>query len=138
MENEVLSEYPGSVLSYQGPVPGLLDRVYPKQLGLSSIAWGLVWGDFIRPCTNGVLLLHKIASAAFLNKLQTTSKQSASYIGHHTKHEVWRFLMTKPDVGSTPSLLATEPGSTAGWDGKRISSHPQSCLSQTRSGCPSK
>ena len=43
----------------------------PKQLGLSSTACRLVLGDSIRPCTNGVLLLHRIASVAPLSKPQT-------------------------------------------------------------------
>ena len=42
-----------------------------EQLGLSSTACGLVLGDSIRPCTNGVSLLHRIASAALLSKPQT-------------------------------------------------------------------
>ena len=46
---------------------------WPKQLGLGSIVCGMVFGDSIRPCTNGVSLLHRIASAAPLNKPQTTS-----------------------------------------------------------------
>ena len=62
---------PGSVLLCPGPVPGLLGWAYPKQLGLSSTACRLVLVDSIRPCTNGVSLLHQIASAAPLNKLQT-------------------------------------------------------------------
>ena len=41
------------------------------QLGLSSIAYGLVLGDSIRPCTNEVSLLHRIASVAPLSKPQT-------------------------------------------------------------------
>ena len=49
---------PGSVLLFPGPVPGLLGWAYPKQLGLSSTACGLVLGDSIRPYTNGVSLLH--------------------------------------------------------------------------------
>ena len=57
---------------YLRSVPGLLECVCPKLLGLSSIACGLVLEDSIRPCTNGVLLLHRIASAAPLNKPQTT------------------------------------------------------------------
>ena len=44
----------GSVLLCPRPVPGLLGWAYPKQLGLSSTAWGLVFGDSIHPCTNGV------------------------------------------------------------------------------------
>ena len=62
---------PGSVLLCPRPVPGLLGWAYPEQLGLSSTACGLVLGDSIRPCTNGVSLLHRIASVAPLNKPQT-------------------------------------------------------------------
>ena len=62
---------PGSVLLCPEPVPGLLGWAYPKQLGLSSTACGLVLGDSIRPCTNVVSLLHRIASAAPLSKPQT-------------------------------------------------------------------
>ena len=62
---------PGSVLLCPRPVPGLLGWAYPEQLGLSSTACGLVLGDSIRPCTNGVSLLHQIASAAPLSKPQT-------------------------------------------------------------------
>ena len=40
----------------------------PEQLGLSSTACGLVLGDSICPCTNGVSLLHRIASVAPLSK----------------------------------------------------------------------
>ena len=54
-----------------GPVPGLSGWAYPKQLGLSSTACGLVLDDSIRPCTNGVSLLHRIVSVAPLSKLQT-------------------------------------------------------------------
>ena len=43
----------------------------PQQLGLSSTACGLVLGDSIRPCTNGVSLLHRIASVAPQSKPQT-------------------------------------------------------------------
>ena len=59
---------PGSVLLCPRPVPGLLGWAYPDQLGLSSTACGLVLGDSIRPCTNGVSLLYRIASAAPLSK----------------------------------------------------------------------
>ena len=62
---------PGSVLLCPRPVPGLLGWAYPEQLGLSSTACGLVLGDSIRPCTNGVSLLHRIASVAPLSKPQT-------------------------------------------------------------------
>ena len=62
---------PGSVLLCSRPVPGLLGWAYPKQFGLSSTACGLVLGDSIRPCTNGVSLLHRIASVAPLSKPQT-------------------------------------------------------------------
>ena len=62
---------PGSVLLCPRPVPGLLGWAYPEHHGLSSIAWGLVMGDSIRPCKNGVSLLHRIASVAPLSKPQT-------------------------------------------------------------------
>ena len=62
---------PGSVLLCPRPVPDLLEWAYPEQLGLSSTACGLVLGDSIRPCTNGVSLLHRIASVAPLSKPQT-------------------------------------------------------------------
>ena len=51
---------PGSVLLCPGPVPGLLGWADPEQLVLTSTACGLVLGDSIRPCTNGVLLLHQL------------------------------------------------------------------------------
>ena len=66
-----ICENPGSMLLSPGPVPGLLRWAYPEQLGLSSTACGLVLGDSIRSCTNGVSLLHRIASVAPLSKLQT-------------------------------------------------------------------
>ena len=44
---------------------------YPEQLGLSLTACELVLGDSICPCTNGVSLLHRIASVAPLSKPQT-------------------------------------------------------------------
>ena len=53
-----------------GLVPDLLGWAYPEQLGLSSTSCGLVLGDFIFPCTNGVSLLHRIASVAPLRKPQ--------------------------------------------------------------------
>ena len=61
----------GSVLLCPGPVPGLLGWAYPEQLKLSSTAFGLVLGNSIRPCTNRVSLLHRIASVAPLSKPQT-------------------------------------------------------------------
>ena len=54
-----------------GTGAGLLGLAYPEQLGLSSTACGLVLDDSICPCTNGVSLLHRIASAAPLSKPQT-------------------------------------------------------------------
>ena len=42
-----------------------------KLVELSLTACGLVLGDSIGPCTNGVSLLHRIASVAPLSKLQT-------------------------------------------------------------------
>ena len=52
-------------------VPGLLGWAYLEQLWLSSTACGLVLGDFIRPCTNVVSLLQRIANVAPLSKPQT-------------------------------------------------------------------
>ena len=43
-----------------------------QQLGLSSTAFGLVLGDSIRPRTNGVSLLHRIANEAPLYKSKAT------------------------------------------------------------------
>ena len=62
---------PGSVLLCPKPVPGLLGWAYPQQLGLNSTACRLVLGDSICPCTNGVSLLHRIASVPPLSKPQT-------------------------------------------------------------------
>ena len=62
---------PGSVFLCPRPVPGLLGWAYSERLGLSSTACGLVLGDSIRPCANGVSLLHRIASVASLSKPQT-------------------------------------------------------------------
>ena len=62
---------PGSVILCPGPVPGLLGWAYPEQLGLNSTACGLVLGDSIRTCTNGISLLHRIASVALLSKPKT-------------------------------------------------------------------
>ena len=62
---------PGSAFLCPGPVPGLLGWAYPEQLGLSSTTCGLVLGDSIHPCTNGVVLLHQIARVALLSKPQT-------------------------------------------------------------------
>ena len=60
-------------------VPGLLEWAYPEQLGLSSTACGLVLGDFIRPCTNGVSLLHRIASVVPLSKPHIICYNSVPY-----------------------------------------------------------
>ena len=46
------------------------------------------------------------------------------YIGHHIKHKVWRFWMTKLDAGLTTSLPAFDPSRTAFWDSKRINPWP--------------
>ena len=70
-KRSIVKMLPGSVFLCPGPVPGLLGWAYPEQLGLSSTACGLVLANFIRPCTNGVSLLHRIASVAPLSKPQT-------------------------------------------------------------------
>ena len=70
-KRSIVEMLPGSVLLCPGPVLSLLGWAYPEQLGLSSTACGLVLGDSICPCTNGVSLLHGIASVAPLSKPQT-------------------------------------------------------------------
>ena len=45
--------------------------------------------------------------------------------------------MTKLDAGLMTSLPASDPGSAAVWDSKRINPQPQSCLCLAWSGCPS-
>ena len=69
------TEYCESASRLRAFVPGTGSRpvgwAYPEQLGLSSTACGLVLGDSIRPCTNGVSLLHRIANVAPLSKRQT-------------------------------------------------------------------
>ena len=45
--------------------------------------------------------------------------------------------MTKLDAGLITSLLASDPGSAAVWDSKRINPRPQFCLCLAWSGCPS-
>ena len=61
-KRNIVKMFPGSVLLCPRLVTGLLGWAYPEQLGLSSTACGLVLGDSIRPCTNGVSLLHRVAS----------------------------------------------------------------------------
>ena len=61
---------------------GPLERARPKHLGLNSIACELAYGVFTRLCTNGVSLLHRIASVAPPIKPQITLPQRAPYIGH--------------------------------------------------------
>ena len=109
---------------------GLLEWACPEQLGLSSIACGLVLGDSFCPCTNEVSLFHRIASSA--------SEKTADHILsacpiHRAPHAtqgltVW---MTKLDAGLTTSLPASDPGSTAAWGNKRINPRLQSCLCLT-------
>ena len=70
-KRSIVKMLPGSVLLCPRPVPGLLGWAYPEQFGLSSTACGLVLGDSIRSCTNGVSLLHRIANVAPLSKPQT-------------------------------------------------------------------
>ena len=70
-KRSIVKMLPDFVIVCPGPVSGLLGWAYPEQLGLGSTACGLVLGDSIRPCTNGVSLLHRIASVAPLSKPQT-------------------------------------------------------------------
>ena len=86
---------PGSVLLCPGPVPGLLGWGYPAQLGL-SLTYGLVLSDSIRPCTNGVLLLHRIASVAPLNKPHTM----------YQREGIWSKTPQGPALRNCPWLLS--------------------------------
>ena len=68
------AEYCKNASRLRAFVPGTGAR--PVVMGLPRAAWvklncGLVLGDSIRPCTNGVSLLHRIASVAPLSKPQT-------------------------------------------------------------------
>ena len=65
------TEYCENAFRLRAFVPGTGARPVGKQLGLSSTACRLVLGDSIRLCTNGVSLLHRIASVAPLSKPQT-------------------------------------------------------------------
>ena len=62
---------PGSVLLCPETGARPVGMGLPKQLGLSLTACRLVLGDSTRPCTNGVSLIHRIASVVSLSKLQT-------------------------------------------------------------------
>ena len=50
---------------------------------------------------------------------------------------VWWFWMTKLDAGLVTPLPASDSGSAAVWDTKRINPRPQSCLCLAWSGYPS-
>ena len=69
------TEYCENASRLRGFVPQTGAR--PVGMGLPRAAWiklnpcGLMLGDSIRPCTNGVSLLHQIASVAPLSKPQT-------------------------------------------------------------------
>ena len=62
-----------SVLSSLGQALGQWGWACPGHHGSGSTACGLVLGVFSRSCTNGALLLHRIASVALQNKPQNTS-----------------------------------------------------------------
>ena len=61
-----------SVLSSLGRALGQWGWACPDHHGSDSNAGGLVLGAFSRSCTNGALLLHRIASVALQNKPQNT------------------------------------------------------------------
>ena len=75
------TEYCENASRLRNFVPGTSARPVgmglPRAVGLNSIACGLVLGDSICPCTNGVSLLHRIASVAPQNKQckETNTKQ---------------------------------------------------------------
>ena len=98
---------PGSVLFCPRPVPGLLRWACLEQLGLSLTTCGLVLSDSIRPCTNGVSFLHRIASVALLNKPPI----------HWAPHGArgLTVLDDELDAGLITSLPASDSGSTAAW-----------------------
>ena len=131
MENKpTVTVLPGSVLLCPEPVPGLLGWAYPEQLGLSSTACGLVLGNSICPCTNGVSLLPNCECGA--------SEQTADHVLtacpiHWAPHgaRVWQFWMTKFNAGLITSLPASDSGSSAVWGSKRINPRPQFCLCLT-------
>ena len=121
-------------------VPGTgarpLGWAYPEQLGLSSTACGLVLGDFIRPCTNRVTLLHRIASVAPLSKLQTNSVPYTLGATWSTRSNDFEYT-TKLYAGLITPLPTSDSGNAAVWDSKKINPRPQSCLCLTWSGYPS-
>ena len=59
--------------SFLGQALGQWGWACPDHHGSGSTACGLVLGVFSRPCANGALLLHRIASVALQNKPQNTS-----------------------------------------------------------------
>ena len=63
---------PGSMFLCPGPVPRLLGWAYVEQLGLSSTACGLMLGNSIRLCTDGVSL--QLSGTSRQLKLQTLTE----------------------------------------------------------------
>ena len=61
-----------SMLSFQGRALGQWGWACPDHRGSGSTTCRLVLGAFSRLCTNGALLLHRIASVVLQNKLQNT------------------------------------------------------------------
>ena len=122
----------GSMLLCPGPVAGLLGWAYPE-LGLSSTACGLVLGDSIRSCTNGVSLLHRIASVATAAHVLTTCP--IHWASHGARGLT--VLDEETHAGLIPPLPASDSGRATVWGSKRINPRPQSCLCLTWSGYPS-
>ena len=123
-----------------GPVPSLLGWAYPEQLGLSSIACGLVWtgvGQFHS-------FMHKWGFAPLPNCECGASEQTADHVltacpMHRAPHGArdLTVLDDKTQCWLNVITATSDPGSAAAWDSKKIKSRPQSCLCLTWSGCPS-
>ena len=63
---------------------------FSEQLGLSSDAYGLLFGNFIRPCTEG-LVLGRTATQQTADCIL----QRAPYIGHHMDHKACYSMMAE-------------------------------------------
>ena len=116
----------------------------PEQLGLSSTACGLVLYLFVGPADRFHLSMHKLGLASSLICECGASEQIADHILtafliHRAPHgaQGLTVFLTKLDAGLITSLPASDSGSAALWESKKINPRPQSCLCLTWSGYPS-
>ena len=117
--------HPDFVLSYSLPITSPLKWACPEQLWLRSIVCRLVLCIFTRPCT--------MESCSFI-ELQvrrhwTNRRRHLDIVPHslcigHDIECVVRWFLTKPNANSTPSLPASDPGSTAARGSKSIKPRP--------------